>query len=296
MILLGFIVSYTFAQNSDEKDTPVTSTFASGYLIDNQTVVIPDVKTLEYAIQHKFGSMDNGLSDFWGIYSPGANVRLGLNYVFAKNFQLGIGQTKKNMYTDINAKWLVLQQTEKNKMPVSLALYGVMGVDGRNANTFGIGRVKHSVADAPRYLISTADRLSYFSQVIVGRKFNDWLSLQAAASFTHYNMVEMGYDHDAVALHFNGRIKFSDQSSFIFNYDQPLKIVSILEQSEWIDDNHSLPNLCFGVEIATYTHAFQIYVGTADGIIPQDVVMNNRNDWTNKGLAIGFTITRLWMF
>jgi len=296
LILFASIIFNTFAQETKEKDKPVSATFESGYLIDNQTVIVPDVKTLEYAIQHKFGSMDNGKSDLWGIYSPGANIRLGLNYVPIKNVQLGIGATKKYMYTDFNAKWAVLKQTEKNKIPVSVTLYGVLAIDGRNANSIETGKVVSTKGPTLPYYIKLDDRLSYFSQMIIARKFSDWLSLQVAASFTHYNMVGWDNDHDKIGLHFNGRIKLSQQSSFIFNYDHPLKIKNISEQYEWIDANHPLPNLCFGVEIATYTHAFQIYVGTADGIIPQDIMMNNRNDWRDKGLAIGFTITRLWMF
>ena len=229
-------------------------------------------------------------------YSPGANVRLGLNYVPVKNFQIGIGSTKKNMYTDFNAKWSIFQQTENNKVPVSVALYGVMAIDGRSDDAFGTGKVYHAGEGIAEFGLNFSDKLSYFSQVIVGRKLNDWLSLQVGASFSHYNLVEKHLDHENIGLHFNGRIKFSDASAFIFNYDQPLKVTSISEQPTWIDEDHSLPNLCFGVEIATFTHAFQIYIGTADGIIPQDMMMKNRNDWQDKGLAIGFTITRLWMF
>jgi hypothetical protein len=296
LILLGFVVTTTSAQDSDEKDTPVSSTFASGYLIDNQTVVVADARTLEFAIQHKFGTFGNGFSDLFGIYAPGSNIRLGLDYVPVKNLQIGIGITKKNMYTDFSAKWAILTQTEKNTIPVSLALYGVAAIDGRGASSFGSGQVVDTKGETLPSDITFSDKFSYFSQLIVARKFTNWLSLQVGASFTHYNMVEPDWDHDRVGFHFNGRLKFSEQSSFIFNYDLPLKIKSISEQPEWIDDDHSLPNLSLGIEIATYTHAFQIYVGTADGIIPQDMMMYNQNDWKNKGIAIGFVITRLWMF
>lgn len=294
LILPGLTLTSAFAQDDEQEDIPVRAPFESGYLIDNQTTMIPIEGTLEYVIQHKFGTMENGLSDVWGIYSPGANVRLGLNYVPVNNFQIGLGLTKKNMYTDLNAKWTILEQTRENTIPLAVALYGSMAIDGRNENTFGTGKVWHSGEGSKEFDIVFADRFSYFSQLIVGRKFTHWLSLQAGASFTHYNMVGSVYDHDKIGLHFNGRIRFSMQSSFIFNYDVPLKVKSISEQREWID--HPKPNLAFGVEISTSTHAFQIYMGTADGIIPQDIMMWNQNDWTDNGLAIGFTITRLWNF
>lgn len=296
LVISAFTVSLFAQDTAKEKDKPVSETFASGYLIDNQTVMVPDAKTLEFAIQHKFGTMDNGISDLFGIYAAGSNIRLGLNYVPIKNLQLGVGVTKKNMYTDVNAKWSVFKQTEKNSMPVSVALFGSAAVDGRNESAFGTGQIAETKGPTLPSSIGFDDRLSYFSQLIVARKFSSWLSLQAGASFTHYNTVAWEGDHDVVALHFNGRVKISPQSSLIFNYDAPLKITDISEQSTWIDKNHPNSNLCFGIEIATFTHAFQIYIGTADGILPQDNMMWNRNDWQNKGLAIGFNITRLWMF
>ena len=71
---------------------------------------------------------------------------------------------------------------------------------------------------------------SYFSQLVVGRKFCEVFSLQGGISFSHANMVDAWHDHDRVGLHLSGRVKFSAQSSFIFNYDAPLKIDQISEQ------------------------------------------------------------------
>ena len=169
-----------------------------------------------------------------------------------------------------------------------------MAIDGRNADAFGTGKIVETKGLTLPKSISFNDRISYFSQIIIGRKFTDWLSLQAAASFTHYNMVGWDYNHDLIGIHFNGRIKVSPQGSFIFNYDLPLEIKDISEQAEMV--TNPKPNLAFGFEISTSTHAFQIYMGTADGIIAQDMMMYNQNDWKDKGLAIGMNITRLWSF
>ena len=294
LIISGFTFS-TFAQDAEkEKSQPVSLPFDSGYLIDQQTTFIPDAKTLEFVIQHKFGSIENGKSDLWGIYSPGANVRLGLNYVPIKNFEVGAGITKNNMYTDLNAKWTIWEQTEDNSMPVAVGLFGSLSIDGRSISEFETDKTYHSGEGSSEFDIVFGDRLAYFSQLIIGRKFCDWFSLQAAASFTHYNMVGKTYDHDIVGAHVNGRIKFSPQSSIIFNYDVPLKIKDISEQTNW--DTHAKPNLAIGVDISTFTHSFQLYVGSASGILPQDNMMYNQNEFNKKGIAVGFTITRLWMY
>ncbi|WP_297095878.1 DUF5777 family beta-barrel protein [uncultured Draconibacterium sp.] len=290
LIILGVTFSNSFAQ--EEEADPVYA-FNSGILIDAQTSYIPDARTLEFIIQHKFGSLENGKSDLWGIYAPGSNVRLALNYVPVKNLQIGAGITKKNMYTDFNAKYKILQQ-KTSGMPISLTVFGNVAIDGRNESAFGTGNVVESKGKPAQYQFGFTDRLSYFSQAMVTRNFGDVLSLQAGASFSHYNTVGWDYDHDVIGLHFSGKIKFSPQGSFIFNYDNPLKIKDITEQHTWA--THAKENVAFGVEFFTFTHAFQIYVGTAQGILPQDAMMYNQKDWTNKGLAVGFTITRIWMF
>lgn len=309
-ILFTFILSlisvFSFAQEeatetaAKEKDYPVSAVFESGTLIDAQTTVIPEVKTLEMIIQHKFANIDNGLTDLWGLYGAGTNIRLALNYVPVKNFQLGAGITKRYMTTDLNAKWTVLQQTRKNTIPVSVSLYGVVGIDGRNFDDIEEVRIASPVGEVNN--VGFSDRLSYFSQLIVSRKFTERLSLQAGVSFSHYNMVDYQktgkpYDHDKVGVHVSGRLKVSNQGSIIVNYDHPLKISQISEMYEWNDNYpHPNPNLAFGYEVSTGTHAFQIYMASTTSILPQENMMWNLNEMSSKGFAIGFVITRLWAF
>jgi hypothetical protein len=299
IILLSFSSMLSFAQDvtteaagAKEKDYPVSATFESGYLIDAQTVVIPDKKTLEMVMQHKFGTIENGHSNLWGIYGS-ANIRIGLNYVPCKNVQIGAGITKRYMTTDANLKWTVLQQTRKNSMPVSVMLYGNVGIDGRAVSAFESGIVREAYS-GPTYHFKFNDRLSYFSQLVVARKFNEWLSLQAGVSFTHYNAVGILYDHDKVGVHASGRIKVSPQGSIIFNYDNPLKIKDISEQREWT--NHPKPSVAFGYEVSTGTHAFQVFMASTTSLLPQDNIMWNQNEMDKTGFAIGFVITRLWGF
>lgn len=299
IVLLSFIsalsIAHTAATDSivvKEKDYPVSATFESGNLIDAQTVVIPDKKTLEMVIQHKFGTIENGHSNLWGIYGS-SNIRIGLNYVPCKNVQIGAGITKRFMTTDLNMKWTVLQQTRKNSIPVSVALLGNVGIDGRSVSAFESGMVRQAYS-GPVFHYRFTDRISYFSQLIVARKFNNWLSLQGGASFTHYNAVPELYDHDIVGLHFIGRIKVSPQGSIIFNYDEPLKIKQISEQREWT--NHARRNVALGYEISTGTHAFQIYMGSSSSLLPQDNITMNQNKIDKTGLSFGFVITRLWAY
>ena len=271
----------SFAQEeTTEKvvDKPVRQPFESGYLIDNQTTYIPYVNTFEYAIQHKFGDFSNGISDLFGIYAPGANVRLGFNYVVHKNIQVGYGLTKTGFTSDFNVKWTILEQTRKNTVPVALAFYGVAGINGQSKDVFGLD-------------YSFMGRLSYFAEIIVGRKVTDALSLQAAASFSHFNMVDRELsDFDKVGVHLNGRYKFNANMSVIFNYDQPLPLLVLRNK----DGKNTSPNIAAGIEIATSSHVFQIYAGQQNNILPQAMMVNNYNEFDIKNFAVGFVITRLW--
>jgi len=315
VILSMLVCTGTWAQDDSsvkkkEKGEPVTGEFENGTLIDAQTTVINDVKTLEFTIQHKFGSIENGISDLFGIYSAGANVRLGLSYVPYKNVQIGVGLTKTGMNTDLNAKWTILEQTQNNSMPVFVMLYGNVAINGQSESDLlqgGIGLFDYRDKDikySTYYSLNFYHRLSYFSQLVVGRKFCDYFTLQGGISFTHINLATQYHDHDQVGLHLAGRIKFSPQSSLIATYDAPWLIQNLSEQNpDWTKSNapgwdgpyHPKPSLKFGVEISTFTHAFQIYVGNAGGILPQLDMMNNMNN-PFDGLAFGFTITRLWMY
>ncbi len=275
------------------KDRPVREMFSSGILIDEQTSVIPQKKTLELLIQHRFGIIkDNGISDLYGIYAPSANTRMGLNYSILDNLMVGYGITRKNMYSDFQIKYNILEQTRKNTIPVSVTLYANMAIDGRNKSVF------NTITEDSTYKF--ADRLSYFTEILVSRKFTDWFSFGINGSFTHYNTVPAdsvgvkGMNHDKFAIGFLGRFQFSPQSSIVFHYSIPLDIKSINEHREVT--NKSKPNIGIGYQVATATHSFEIFITASNGIIPQDNYMFNTSDWTDGEIRFGFNITRLWEF
>ncbi len=302
LILSLLPFTYQFVQGQTDStatevavNKPVRFVWESGYLIDQQTSKISPKNTLESVIQHKFGGMSKGFQDLFGIMSPGANVRIALDYVIMKNLQIGYGLQKKNMYSDFNAKWTPYQQMNTG-MPVSISLYGNVAIDGRQKSEWEASQYNHSSDDTPyaTYAFRKSNRLSYFAQLSVDHKFNDVLTLMGAVSFSHFNTVPWHQDHDKVGLHAGGRVKVTPQGSFIFNLDFPLQIKNISEQADFTI--HPEPIASFGYEVSTSTHAFQIYVGNNNTLLPQDMMLNNvrKLDWEN--FSVGFTITRLWGF
>lgn len=296
--------STTFAQEEaiadsvvQEKpvDKPVRPAFESGLLFDNATTTLYPAKTLEFVLQHRFGIIDtkDNNYDMAGIYGA-ANIRIGLNYSITKNFAFGAGTMKFNKMTDLQFKYRAIEQTRSNSIPVTIVLYEVVGIDGNKENKWD----QNPAADGTS-TYKFSNRMSYFTQLIVSRRFNDQFSLQLAGAFTHYNRVDSVYNHDRVSVSFAGRYKFSPQMSIVLSGDYPLDIKSLYDFKKAPTAStvvYNKPNLCAGIEISTSAHAFHIYVASAQGILPQESTMWNKNDFFHGGILIGFNMTRLWNF
>ncbi|MEO8854932.1 MAG: DUF5777 family beta-barrel protein, partial [Ginsengibacter sp.] len=87
------------------KRKPVKNTFRSVWIIDDQTVMVPIKGTLEADIQHRFGTVENGVKDLFGFFGS-ANIRLGFAYTPINNLSVGFGATRNggNMLLDGSAK------------------------------------------------------------------------------------------------------------------------------------------------------------------------------------------------
>jgi hypothetical protein len=263
---------------------PVKNTFESIWIIDNQTVMVPKAKTFEMDINHRFGSVKNGYEDFFGLFAN-SNIRLGFSYSPIKNLNVGVGLTKEKMLVDGSLKYAIFQQTKANEIPVSVTYYCNMGVETREKSNY----------------IYASERLTFFNQILIARKFSDKFSVQIAPSLSHQNSVygyfkhptdstsvltgEMKHNHFAIAV--SGRWKLKEGMSIIGNYDQPLTKH---------DTNNPHPNVSFGLEMTTSSHAFQVFVGNYYSLSPQRNNMYNQYDYTDGQFLIGFNITRLWSY
>lgn len=279
----ALITSNVFSQK-DEKDTekdkrPVRSPFESALLIDNQTLIVPGKGTLEFDIMHRFGTFENGSSDFWGMWAP-SNVRLGLTYSVINDLSLGIGATKFNKFVDFNVKWNFLKQTRSWSVPVGITYYGIVAIDTQSENNFD----------------ENIHRLSYFNEIIFATRFNSKLSIQLAPSISHFNAVDSLYVNDIWAISLGGRYKISSQSSVIFEYGQQLNSHEVVDSNT--GSSLPRPNLAIGIEVSTSSHAFQIFIANFQDILFQKNFSANTNDFT-EGIGqflLGFNITRLWNF
>lgn len=271
--------SDTVATPTAKAAKPVKNTFAGVWLIDNQTVMVPIKGTFEFDILHRFGVVKNGYEDLFGLFAS-SNIRLGFNYSPIDRLYVGFGLTKYKMLWDVNAKYAIVQQMSEG-WPVSVTYYGNAAIDTRSEEFF----------------VHFSDRLSYFNQLIIARKFTPKFSVQIAPSLSHTNVVngyysapgevspERKHDHFAVAI--SGRYKLTETLSLLANYDQPITKHK---------SGNPHPNISFGLDVTTSSHSFQIFFGNYYFLSPQQNNMYNTNDYKNGEYLIGFNITRLWNF
>ncbi len=270
-LALSLLLIVPLSAQDENDDKPVRSPFETAILIENQTVVSPYKGGLEFEIHHRFGTVKNGITDIFGIYAP-SNIRLGLNYGITDRLMIGAGTTKDYKLQDLQWKYAILQQTRSGSIPVSVSYYGNMVLDARTDDNFG-----------PKENFRDIHRLSYFTQLIIARKFNMKYSFQVAPGFIYYNSVETGLKNANVTIHAGGRAKVLGPVSVIAEYDQLLT-----QQGDNIDPK---PNLSAGVEIGTATHAFQIFFTNYSGIINQRNLLYNTNDLSEGDFRLGFNIT-----
>lgn len=262
------------------KKKAIKNTFESNWIQDNQSVMVPIKGTFEMDIQHRFGTVNKGRKDLFGLYAP-SNIRIGFSYVIKNNLQLGMGFTKERMQWDVNGKYAIIKQGRTGGWPVSITYFGNIAIDTREKSNF----------------VTSTDRISYFNQLIIARKITEKFSAQVAPSLSHFNNIEgyldadnkiqpkMKNEHFAIAV--AGRYKLTPKTNFMVNYDQPLTQHPM---------NNPHPNISFGLEMVTSSHAFQVFFGNYHSIIPQSNNMFNQNDYTKGQFLIGFNITRLWNF
>lgn len=272
MCVVFFIGHIAHAQDDEIDTRPVLEPFTASKLIDNQTNVLPYQGGFQFIIYHRFAPIEK-MSDLLGIYGP-SNICLGVNYGITRNIMAGFATEKNNKLQVFQTKWNILNQTRSGNIPLSVTFYGNVAIDARDKDSFG-----------KNYQFT--NRLSYFGQIILSRKFNDRFSLLAGTGFSHFNALDSLIDHDKINISTGCRIRIYNQISCLLEYNQPLHIKGI---SEYREPFKSKAGFGFGVEFGTATHAFQVFASTFDHIIAQKNYVFNENDISDGGLRLGFNI------
>lgn len=254
--------------SSINENSIVKGTFKATQIVNMPTIESPAKGGLQFMIMHRFGRLNEGAYELWGL--DNATIRFALDYGISDRLSIGIGRSSHDKTYDGSFKWKALQQKEQG-MPFSASLYGLIAYS----------TLKYS--DKP-YLNGTF-RTSYLTQALLARKFSRNLSLQLAPSWMHFNLVPTEEDNNNVfAIGFGGRMKVS-------------KRVSINAEYNYVPDGQIVTNditnsLSFGMDIETGGHVFQLVFSNSQGMVGPAYLAKTTGKWGDGDIYFGFNITR----
>lgn len=265
-----------------KEPTYAIATFKASRLINGQTIETISKNHLNFWISHRFGAVNSGfIANFFGLDE--AKIRLGLEYGLTDRWLVGAGRSSLEKTYDLYTKYKVLRQS--NTMPVTVTAMAGWGI-----NTMPTGYIMES--GSQMRFANNIERYSYWTQVLVARKFNEKLSLQLMPTLIHINKVEdPSIPNQLLALGVGGRYKLTQRVTLSGEYYPNFADKEAYE----VNTNKTYPYrnaLSFGVDIETGGHVFQFHLTNARGMVEKQFIGQNVGAWGKGDIFYGFNIAR----
>ena len=108
------------------------ATFKSSRVINGHSVEMRAPGVLEVLISHRFGRINGGINEFFGL--DDANIRIGLEFGVLKNLNLGIGRSSFEKQYDGFVKYRFLRQQHGLKqVPITAVFFTSMAINSSEA-------------------------------------------------------------------------------------------------------------------------------------------------------------------
>ena len=256
-------------QNETRFELPAFKALQIGNL---QSTKVVDKGDLYMVVAHRFGTIKNGIEDFFGLDQ--ANTKIQLLYGLLPNLQVGISRDSYEKTYSGTAKYKVFRQSDI--VPVNVSLYGSVDVNSQ---------LKTSVYPG----LKTSDRFSYTAQILASRSFSQKLSLQLAPIYVRHNLQDLNYTitptYNQILLGFGGRYKLLKRLSFNLDYAY-----------NFSKNSNSLYNnpLTMGIDIETGGHVFQLLFTNSRASNDSSFLTETTGDWSKGEISFGFNIVRVF--
>ncbi len=271
--ILGLATAYGQEDLLSELDsTQVEDTYASAafkglQIVTLQTTKMAAKKEFYFVVSHRFGSVKDGISEFFGLDQ--ATTKLGGIYGVTNWLSVSVSRHTLSKMYETGIKYRLARQSKD--FPVDIVGY----------NTIDINTLLEK-EDYPK--IEFADRLSYITQFLISRKVSDKLSLELVPSFIHKNLYNPAIENDEqFSLGAGGRMKLTKRLSvnmeYMYNFDKP--------------DFYVNP-LSVGLDIETGGHVFQLIFSNSQAMTESGYVTNAAGDWGKGDFFFGFNLYRVF--
>lgn len=265
----------TFAQedllagmDSVPQNQKVESAFKAMKIVNLESTKLAAKKDFYFIVAHRFGSVKDGFEGFFGLDNAVTQIK----FLYGLTDWLTVAAGRSEQAYDVSGKVMLAQQTESG-LPVSIVSFNSLAFN----NT-----LKES--NYPR--MTFENRMTYLTQILVSRKFNNWLSLELAPTFFHENFVlEDDQDNSQLAIGAGGRMKISKRVSINLDYAVHTNRAS---HSQFHNP------LSVGVDLETGGHVFQMHFTNSQGIHEAGFLGQSTGDWADGDIFFGFNLLRVF--
>jgi len=249
----------------------VKNAFKSSRVINGQSMEMIPRGALDFRILHRFGEVSGGAYEFFGLDQ--ASMRMGFDYGILKNLSVGVGRSTAQKELDGFVKYRILQQSTGAKvMPFSLVYVGGVTCNG----------MKWADTSVTNYFTS---RLAFYNQLVIGRKFNESITLQLSPTFLHRNLVIYDADpSDIYSLGVGGRVKVTRRIALTGDYFYVFNN----------NDSTAVNPLSIGVDIETGGHVFQLHFSNCVGMNERAFLLDTKGQWSKAEVRFGFNLSRIF--
>ncbi len=256
-----------------------TATFKASRIINGHSVEQMKEKQLDFRISHRFGTLNGGLYELYGL--DHSVIHFSLEYGLKDWLMLGAGRGSFNKTYDAFAKVRLLRQSSgKAFMPVHLSYLTSVEM---NSLKFPV-----RPEGSKNYFSS---RLTYVHQLLIARKFSESFSFQLSPTFIHRNLVKSELDmNDVYAMGAGARYKLSKRVSLNAEY-----FYSYTPHRESLDTRY-YNAFSLGFDIETGGHVFQLMVTNSQGMREGSFIPQTTGNWFDGDIHLGFNISRVFSF
>ncbi len=287
LLIIPFVLfSQTEETEVVKKDKiPVYGVFNSLKVVNFESTNLAYKGDLYMVISHRFGSVENGIDDFFGLDNSVTQFKF--IYGFYDWLNVGVSRTSNQKKYGLQVKYRLKQQ-EKNGFWVTIAGYHLI-----TANT--------SLEEDIYPNLEFEDRLTYTSQLIFSRKFtifDNRVSAFVSPTYIHENLATRSFveqedgttiaydeENDQFAIGVGYRVRISDVVSITTDYG-----IHLNRNSNSVYRNP----FSIGTDLELGDHVFQVHFSNAQAMVEEGFITQAQGDWGDGDFFFGFNLIRIF--
>lgn len=276
-LLILLIPTLTVAQDDlfseidvEAEEDYKSAAFKGLKIVNFESTKMISSKELYFIVSHRFGSIETGFKDFFGLDQ--AVTRLSLLYGITDGINIGVSRSSFRKMYESSLKMRLVRE-KKGGFPFTIV---------SSSNVLINTSLDKDILPGLEF----ENRLGYTTQLLISKKFNSNFSLQLMPTFFHDNYVDIDEQHNSQSvIGFGGRHKLTKRLSINFDYGYHLNRA---ENSPFVNP------LSIGLDIETGGHVFQLHFTNAQPMNTNGYLGQATGDWSNGDIFFGFNISRVF--